>query len=58
MSLSKVVSLAALVVMTVPALAADNIVAQPDPLWIWVAILGGSIAVTAGFLNWDPKKKK
>ena len=55
--MSKVVSFAALVVMTVPALAADNVVAQPDPLWIWVGILVGGIAVTAGFLNWNPKKK-
>ena len=55
--MSKVVSLAALVVMTVPALAADNVAAQPDPLWIWVGILVGGIAVTAGFLNWNPKKK-
>jgi hypothetical protein len=46
----KVVSLAALVVMTVPALAADSVVAQPDPLWIWVGILVGGIAVTTGFL--------
>ncbi len=55
--MSKVASLAALVVMTVPALAADNAVAQFDPLWIWVGILVGGIAVTTGFLNWDWKKK-
>ena len=48
---------AALVVMTVPALAADKAVAQPDPVWIWVGILVFGIAVTTGFLNWDPKKK-
>ncbi len=56
--MSKVVSLAALVAMTVPALAADNVAAHPDPLWIWVGILVFGIAVTVGFLNWDPKKKK
>lgn len=55
--MSKVMSLAALVAMTVPALAADNVVAQPDPLWIWVGILVGLIAVTTGLINWDPKKK-
>ncbi len=55
--ISKVVSLPALVAMTVPALAADNVVAKFDPLWIWVGILVFGIAVTVGFLNWDPKKK-
>ena len=54
--MSKIVSLAALVGMTVPALAAENVGAQPDPLWIWVGILGGGIAVTTGFLLWNPKK--
>jgi hypothetical protein len=28
-----------------------------DPLWIWVGILVFGIAVTTGYLNWDPKKK-
>jgi hypothetical protein len=54
--ISKVVSLAALVGMTVPALAADNAGAQPDPLWIWVGILIGGIAMTTAFLKWDWKK--
>ena len=55
--MSKVASLAALVAMTVPALAADNVVTHPDPVWIWVGILVGGIAVTTGFLVWDTKKK-
>ncbi len=27
-----------------------------DPVWIWVGILVFGIAVTTGFLKWDPKK--
>ncbi len=28
-----------------------------DPVWIWVGILVFGIAVTTGYLNWDPKKR-
>ena len=28
-----------------------------DPVWIWVGILVFGIAMTTGYLNWDPKKK-
>ncbi len=29
-----------------------------DPVWIWVGILIFGIAMTTGYLNWDPKKKR
>ena len=29
-----------------------------DPVWIWVGILVFGIAVTTGYLNWEPKKKR
>ena len=31
--------------------------AQMDPVWIWVGILVFGIAMTTGYLMWDPKRK-